>query len=109
MVPVLEHDVDGDGPQVFEEAVCRPPCRDSFAPGQHGQPGGRVKREREQLRSTRSEARVCLPCPKSCSRLYPPVLSTLKVSFSIFHRARPQAASSATLAAVTARSVTKLL
>jgi hypothetical protein len=41
--------------------------------------------------------------------LYPVVLSTLKVSFSIFQRARPQAASSATVAAVTVRSVTKLL
>jgi hypothetical protein len=41
--------------------------------------------------------------------LYPLVFSTLNVSFSIFQRARPQAASSATLAAVTARAVTKLL
>ena len=34
---------------------------------------------------------------------------TLKVSFSIFHRARPQAANSATALAETARFVTKLL
>jgi hypothetical protein len=40
--------------------------------------------------------------------LYPLVLSTLNVSFSIFQRARPQAASSATVAGVIARSVTKL-
>jgi hypothetical protein len=32
---------------------------------------------------TRTLARVFLPCPKLCSRLYPLVFSTLKVSFSI--------------------------
>jgi hypothetical protein len=50
-----------------------------------------------------------LPWPKLCSRLSPLVLRTLKVSFSIFQRARPAAASSGTVSAVIGRSVTKLL
>ena len=62
-----------------------------------------------KLRPTRTLASVSLPCPKLCSRLYPLVLSTLNVSFSIFQRARPHAASSATLPALMSRSVTKLL
>jgi hypothetical protein len=50
-----------------------------------------------RLRVTRTLARVCFPWPKLCSRLCALALRTLKVSFSIFHRARPQAASSATV------------
>ncbi len=40
MIPVLEHDVDGDGPQMFEEPVCCSASGDGLAPYQHGQPGG---------------------------------------------------------------------
>src|SRR4051795_13062437 len=48
------------------------------------------KAKASRLRLTR----VFLPWPKLCSRLSPPVLRTLKVSFSIFHLARPHAAKS---------------
>src|ERR1035437_3864122 len=41
------------------------------------------KAKASRLRVTKTLARVSLPCPKLCSRLYPQVLSTLKVSFSI--------------------------
>jgi len=67
------------------------------------------KEKANRLRTTRRLARVFLPCQKLCLRLYPPVLRTLKVSFLIFHLARPQAARSATVSAVTGRSVTKEL
>ena len=96
--------------QVFEEPVSRPPCDDGLSPRQHGQSGGRMEGAKaSELSTTRTEVSVSLPCPKLCSRLYPRVFKTLNVSFSIFQHARPQAASSATVAAVTGRSVMKLL
>src|SRR3954447_9815999 len=42
-----------------------------------------------RLRQASSADRCAVPWPKLCSRWWPPVLSTLKLSFSIFHRARP--------------------
>ena len=54
-----------------------------------------------RLRVTGMVARLCLPWPKLCSRLQPPVLRMLKVSFPVFHLARPAAAGSAKFWAVT--------
>src|SRR6478672_4954618 len=45
MIPVLDHDVDGDGPQMFEEPVCCSASGDGLAPCQHGQPRGGMERE----------------------------------------------------------------
>src|SRR5450432_1171566 len=61
-----------------------------------------------RLRAARVADRWLFPWPKLCSRLYPLVLRTLKVSFSIFHLARPASAIASTLLALTGRSVTKL-
>ena len=58
-----------------------------------------------RLSITSTLARVSFPWPKLCSRLYLLFFRMLNVSFSIFQRARPQAARSA----VTSRSVTTLL
>ena len=109
MVPVLEHNIGGDGPQMLEEPIRRAACDDGVSPAITASLAAVWNAKASRLSVTRTEARVSLPCPKLCSRLYPLVLSTLKVSFSIFHRARPQAASSATVPAVTGRSVMKLL
>src|SRR3954447_21326570 len=109
MIPTLEYHIDCHGPEMFEEPVGWPACDHRLAPCQHAEPRGGMECEASILSVIRTLARVSLPCPKLCSRLYPLFFSTLKVSFSIFHLARPQAAMSATLAAVTSRSVTKLL
>src|SRR5271165_3438331 len=51
MVPVLEYDIDRDRAHMFEEPVGRPTCDDSLAPGQHGQSGGGMERESEQIQN----------------------------------------------------------
>ena len=67
------------------------------------------KAKASRFRETNTAERLAFPWPKLCSRLYPLFFRTLKLSFSIFHRARPQAARSATVSAPTSRSVMKLL
>ena len=109
MIPVLEYDVGGNCSQMLEEPVCGATGDDSLAPCQDRERGGGMERKGEYIAHDEDAGQCLLPCPKLCSRLYPLVLSTLKVSFSIFQRARPHAAISATLPALTSRSVTKLL
>src|SRR3954447_6243879 len=67
------------------------------------------KAKARRFRETNTAERLFLPWPKLCSRLYPLFFRTLKLSFSIFQRARPQAARSTTVSGPTSRSVTKLL
>jgi len=76
MRPSLEDHVYRDGPQVLEEARFGAACGDRGAPCEEA--------KASRLRLTRTLASVSLPCPKLCSRLYPLLLSTLNVSFSIF-------------------------
>jgi len=49
MVPGLEHHIGGNGPQMLEEPVPRAPRDDGLAPGQHGQRGGGMEGEGEQI------------------------------------------------------------
>ena len=81
MGPVADDDVSGDGPQVLEEAICRTTGDDSGAPGEDAEISGGVEREGEQVEGDQNAGEGFLPCPKLCSRLYPLVLSTLKVSW----------------------------
>lgn len=48
MRPVSEHHIDGDGPQMLEEAVCRSACDDCGAPFDDRQISRGVKREGKQ-------------------------------------------------------------
>ena len=109
MRPVLEDNVGGDGPQVLEEAISRTTGDDGGAPGDDAEIGGGVECEGEQVEGDQNAGESFLAVPKVVFEIVSVVFSTLKVSFSIFQRARPQAASSATVPAVIARSVTKLL
>jgi hypothetical protein len=109
VIPVLEDHVGGDGPQMLEQAVFGATCDDGGLPEKHDEIGGGMEGKSQQVEGDGTLARVTLPWPKLCSRLYPLVLRTLKVSFPIFQRVRPQVANSATVSAATARSVTKLL
>src|ERR1035438_8353004 len=56
-----------------------------------------------------NEERCCWPWPKLCSRWQPLVLRVLLFSFSIFQRARPEAARAATLCSVMGHSDRMLL
>jgi len=49
MVPVLKHDIYGDRVRMFEEPVVRAPRGYGLTPGQHGQSGGGMEGEREQI------------------------------------------------------------
>ena len=107
MIPVLVKDEGGDRSQVLEGPVCCAPCDDCLTPGQDCEHGGGMEPR---------DASVPLPCPKLCSRLYPLVLSTLDVSFSIPAFAGTSVPAhpatrgdSATSPALASRSVTKLL
>ena len=51
MRPVSEHHIDGDGPQMLEEAVCRSACDDGGAPFDDRQISRGVKREGKQIQS----------------------------------------------------------
>src|SRR3954471_6134945 len=97
----------GDGSQVFEE----PAPIFSIALRQRSSARSQTvwKAKASRFRETNTAERLTSPCPKLCSRLYPLFFRTLKLSFSIFQRARPQAASSATVSGPTSRSVMKLL
>jgi hypothetical protein len=62
-----------------------------------------------RLRAASVIARNVRPWLKLCSSSHPWFLSTLKLSFSIFQRARPQATISATLSLETGRLVTQAM
>jgi len=64
MVPGLEHDISGDGPQVFEEPIRRTPRDDSFAPGEKGEPGGGMEREGEQIEGDQDRRQSFLTVPE---------------------------------------------
>ena len=68
-----------------------------------------MEREGEQVEGDQDAGQCFLAVAKIVLEIVSVGLEHVEVSFSIFHRARPQAASSATLSGVTARSVTKLL
>jgi hypothetical protein len=93
VVPVLEDHIGRDGPQMLEEAVFGATRDDGGSPGKDGEISGGAEgkaSKASKLRVTRTLATVSLPRPKPrpklYSRLYPPVLRALKVSFSIFQR-----------------------
>src|SRR3954464_12816182 len=86
----------GDGSQVFEEPTTGPHLLHRPAPQIFGEIADGMESER-RFRETNTAERLTLPWPKLCSRLYPLFFRTLKLSFSIFQRARPQAASSTTV------------
>jgi hypothetical protein len=109
MIPVLEYDLGGDRTQVLEEPVVAPRTMTAWRQARTASMAAVWNPKAGKLRTTRTLASVSLPCPKLCSRLDPLVLSTLNVSFPIFQRARPHAASSVTLPALTSKSVTNLL
>src|ERR1700722_7085577 len=49
MRPVLEDNIDGDSPQMLEEAVCRGPRNDRGGPGGDPEISGGVECESEQI------------------------------------------------------------
>ena len=49
MVPVLEHDVGGGSPKMFEEPIRRAPRDDGLPPGQQGQLGGGMGGKGQQI------------------------------------------------------------
>lgn len=72
-----------------------------------GEFAGCVEGEGEEVEDDEDVGEVFLPWPKLCSRWYPCCLRTLKVSFSIFHRARAHWASLTILSRWTWRLVMK--
>ena len=64
MVPGLEHNVSGDGPQVFEEPIRRAARDDGLAPGEHGQSRGGMEREGEQIEGHKDRGEGFLTVPE---------------------------------------------
>ena len=89
MVPGLEHDVSGNGSRCSKNRYVAPRAITASRQASTASLAAVWNAKASRLSVTRTEARVSLPCPKLCSRLYPLLLSTLKVLFSIFQRARP--------------------
>ena len=92
MRPISKHQVGGDRSQVFEEAICSAAGGDSISPGRHGEIRGGVEGEGQQIERQKGAGQGPLAVTKVVLKIVAVVLEHLKVSFSTFHRARPQAA-----------------
>ena len=99
----------GDRAHVLEQALACAGGSACALPGGVAQVAGGMRGEGKQVGHHRQVGRAPAPVPEIVPGLYPLVSGTLKVPFPILHRARPQAAISATLSCVTSRSVTKPL
>ena len=64
MVPVLEHHVGRDGPQMLEEAVCGATCDDGGSPSENGEPSGGVEGEGEQVEGDEKAGESFLAVPE---------------------------------------------
>src|SRR3954447_7575459 len=109
VVPGGEDQEGGDGSQIFEEPAARAHLLHRPAPEIFGQIADGMEGESEKVQGHEHGGKIDFPVPEVVFEMVSVVLRTLKLSFSIFQRARPQAASSATVSGPTSRSVMKLL
>ena len=64
MIPVLEHNVDGHRPEVFEEPVRWPAGDHRLAPRQHGEPRHGMEAEGEEIERHQNTGQGILSMPK---------------------------------------------
>ena len=99
----------GDCSQMLEEAISCPPSDDRLMPGEHGKSRHRVERECQKIERDQNAGQRVGAMAEIMLKVIAVGLQHIERLILDFHRVLSQAASSATVSAETARSVTKLL